>query len=153
MMYLGNNPVGLATSIPTFAQFGKVEMGEYTPETDIKWSEVRFNHSLGAVPDFIVFYSDKIDITTSYNTSYLVSTSVVRRKANSASDSLGNVCVTRIGEAGVNHGRGGLFFNGTYVASDTYFYAVGSSMGYADESRLKANTTYHYIVGKFKEVT
>ena len=72
MMYLGENPVGLATSIPIFSDKVQIEYGEYTPQTDELVKTIDITHSLGVVPDFIIYSIEDIDLTNTYNVTYLL---------------------------------------------------------------------------------
>ena len=72
MIYLGKDAVGLATSIPEFANLAKIEVGEYTPITDMSVSNVWFSHSLKEAPDFIFCRSDIFTIEAN-STQYLES--------------------------------------------------------------------------------
>lgn len=149
MMYLGDNPVGLATSIPVFSDKADIEYGEYIPETDILiYNGTLFiPHSIGTLPDFIIVTAD-IKPLESCATKYLGNLIYCRAndeayhvyfrttKSNSTNwlTSSGILDTTQIQEV-------------EYI-SDSYFKLVGPQ-----ETYVKTNTIYHYTVGKFKEVT
>ena len=80
MMYLGQDPVGLATSIPIFEQDMKIEYGEYIPENDIFPTDVVINHGLGAIPDFFLVQAVNIEITNTYEKKYLLCSCQTRRR-------------------------------------------------------------------------
>ena len=153
MMYLGNDPVGLATSIPTFAQFGKVEMGEYTPETDVDPGSLYVSHSLGEQPDFLYYYSDTVDSLASDEYSYMCFgvVSKVHYKNGGVDPNTNALCsclYTKIGSTSLSVSETPVNVE-DFIEPTRFRFAYKTTIS----SRLKANITYHYIIGKFKEVT
>ena len=146
MMYLGKDPVGLATSIPEFADIAKIECGNYTPSTDETAMEVRVSHSLGELPDFLLFFSDTITASNESEVSYTVNGTIVRQ--NTSNSYNGFVCTlfTVANKTTYNRIVGSIGLDS--FLSDHSFTFFGNT-----DIKLKANTTYHYIIGKFKEVT
>ena len=149
MMYLGDNPIGLATSIPIFSDKVEIEYGEYTPETDIPIynSTLFIPHNIGTIPDFVIVAAD-IPESDTYTVKYLGLLSYCR--ANSESY---HVFIRVIKPGTSNWATSSGITTNTYTQevqylSDSNFKIIGPSEAY-----VKANVTYHYIVGKFKEVT
>ena len=87
MMYLGSNAVGMATSLPQFADIAKIECGNYTPTTDELISSKTFNHNLGEVPDLILLYSVGTDNNgENYDKKYALLVSAVTFPIGAISD-------------------------------------------------------------------
>ena len=147
MMYLGQDPVGLATSIPIFEKDMKIEYGEYIPENDIYSGDVIINHGLGAIPDFFLAQAVDIELINTYQKNYLLYCMVIKCAPNSA------VIITR-----------GINANATTYASVNTITTLTNASSFSNESNvkffgqgsdvyLKAGVKYHYIIGKYKEVT
>lgn len=154
MIYLGSDPVGITTSIPKFADIAKIEVGEYTPEQDeLIRTMTPLTHSLGVVPDFILVYTDPISReganwpktylhsshavpyqnSTYFDTYYQVTEHVA--KINSTTTSVASATTAR-----------------SYVANELTFI-IPIYDGTSGTTTLKGGITYHYVMGKFKEVT
>ena len=78
MMYLGKDPVGLATSIPEFANIAKIEVGRYIPTEDITVSNLWIQHSLGVEPDFILYQSNITSSTSNLSGTNLILGTVIK---------------------------------------------------------------------------
>ena len=147
MMYLGQDPVGLATSIPIFEQDMKIEYGEYIPENDIFPTDVVINHGLGAIPDFFLVQAVNIEITNTYEKKYLLYCMVIKCAPNSVAIITRGINANATTYATVNATtpltNASSFSNESYVK----FFGQGS------DTYLKAGVKYHYIIGKYKEVS
>lgn len=150
MIYLGNDPVGLTTSIPKFANIAKIECGDYTPTTDISPDEVSIPHSLGEIPDFFCYYCDDIEGLNNYQYTYVLNGFIYPLHyvlSGINQDSISQTIQTKINSVGLGYST--TLVNMNAYANNTSFIFMKK----ADTDRLKANITYHYVVGKFKEVT
>ena len=146
MMYLGNQAVGIATSLPEFADIAKIECGNYTPESDTAITEVNILHSLGEVPDFIIYYTNDI-VSGIYEYQYLICGSCFNVTLSSSFSGVRHCLHTQINSSQIGT-------NTTAKTPSAYSTEASFKLPYASETNyVKANTTYHYVIGKFKEVT
>lgn len=141
MIYLGKDPVGLATSIPEFANIAKMECGTFIVEQDTLADGYIINHNLGIIPDFFMCYPAETFITDT-DKNYLVQTTFTQWPTQEGNDYY----------AYINYALPMSLSGGGYSKSTL---ASGSSFKlYNNKSLyLKANIKYFYIVGKYKEVT
>lgn len=146
MIYLGEDAIGIATSLPIFGDVAKVEVGEYTPNTDETAAEVVISHSLGELPDFLLFFSDTIIALNESEVSYVINGTLVRQNTSNARDGFLCTLFTKENSTTYNRASGSTDLNA--FLSNNNFTFFGNI-----NSKLKANTTYHYIIGKFKGVT
>ena len=148
MMYLGNQAVGIATSLPQFADIAKVEIGTYKSNSDTIASMARIQHSLGEVPDFIFTYCDTFPSSSSYEDIYLMNCYCCKTYPSvMSSPGITTILKTRTGSKNV---ATAIF---TKMPSD---YSSSSDFCFPyqnDTEKLLANIEYHYVIGKFKEVT
>ena len=161
MMYLGSNAVGLATSIPSFADIAKIECGNYTPTTDEDVADTWISHSLGVMPDFVLFVANNFTLTTASATKYLESGAIYKSAAIASMYSEYEVNSRYILQYSKSNSITELASSGGMVIIENQISASGHDG--AAEFRfpkltsggpiLKANVTYHYVIGKFKEVT
>ena len=148
MMYLGDQAVGLATSLPIFGDIAKIECGEYTPTTDMTSNDRWFNHSLGVIPDFILVFTSGMSGSATASNTYLVNFLVTKHDFVNASSN-GNCfkSMTKLNATTLSlTARMSAMSN---VATTSQFM-----MNIPNGTELfQANVTYYYIIGKFKEVT
>lgn len=151
MMYLGDQAVGIATSIPIFGDIAKIECGKYTPIEDEIPSNVNIPHSLNSVPDFACYFTDsKIPVSESYEYTYLLSGFIYPINIEWSSlttDSLKQVFFLKKQQSGASYSN--TTANMSSYVNSTYFNFFTAN----STDRLKAGTTYNYVIGKFKEVT
>jgi len=129
----------------------KVEAGEFTPTEDVIASETFINHSLGTVPDFIcvIAVTDFEAITESPYT-YIANGVVYKCHAFGSNKSqttkfAGHYVRTIAKSTVVNYINE--FLTVIKFANDKTFRVPH----YNSDNRLKANVTYRYLIGKFKE--
>ena len=153
MMYLGKDPVGLATSLPVFSDIAKIEFGEYTPSTDEDISTKSISHSLGEIPDFIICFAKFLDIDTTWTDAYLISGYACPANVplfNSYSrDTLVQIFRTVPGSGLNTNSQTQSYFKSDRSTNNSFYLPYHSSI----TTKLKANITYYYVIGKFKEVT
>ena len=151
MMYLGKDAIGLATSIPEFANIAKIECGNYTPTQDELITDVILNHSLGEIPDFLTVFIDPISLIA-YDTSYLLCGTYYRSYDSEYVDNYYflTTIYNKVNTTTTGSTYGGLVKESA-MTNSTFTFPHTKSGAYG--ATLKANTTYHYIIGKFKEVT
>ena len=149
MIYLGQDAIGLATSIPIFANLADIEMGEYTPTQDTLITEVSISHSLGKMPDFYLYYTTNFVLGTytplyaiegSYHPLYIqdnIQKFTFTARCNKTNSTAMNTMVGTMD-------KDTLALNGI---DDHTFKFIGNTT-----SLLKANVTYRYIIGINKEV-
>lgn len=151
MMYLGNQAVGIATSLPEFADIAKIECGNYTPTEDENPNNIYIPHSLGEIPDFIVYQSTGVAVSDSYQYTYLISGIIyivpVLNYPEFPSDSFYQSIFARKQQKGIAYSN--ILVNMSNFATTSNFLFPRAQA----TDRLKANVTYHYVIGKFKEVT
>lgn len=154
MMYLGNNPIGIATSLPIFGDKVSIEYNTYTPIEDTLVSTVTFNHNLGTIPDFIYIYTDPISHgEDNWEQDYLLQSNATNLVfINNNADNYYTFCMmrTKINTTSYASSYGGLE-KANFVSATSFKVGIGVTM--TDTLYFKANTTYHYILGKLKEVT
>lgn len=146
MMYLGQDPIGLATSIPIFGDKVEIEYGEYIAENDITTSNVTIHHNLGAIPDFVLIQTNNIEIK-SYEKNYLLCCMVIKLSPTTSA-----IIARSITANSTNYGASNVVTTTSAASvfsndSTVQFFGPGSS------NYIKANVVYHYIIGKYKEVT
>ena len=154
MMYLGNQAVGMATSLPIFNDKVEIEYGEYVPENDIDINNnpVSISHNLGAVPDFIYFFTPNIEIKDTYSKIYLICYMAIFIKKDD---------VMHVYVRGIKPNSTSMINIGSNVTRESWINSNWSSTSNfliicnhaTNICNLKANVKYHYIIGKFKEVT
>ena len=145
MMYLGNNAVALTNSIPSFANLAKVEIGTYTPTQDEDTATTAISHSLGEVPNVLVFFADEITPSASDTSKYIVL--AVKTKYNvTTANYRGYVTIVFTNPGATTTSRIVGTDNSTNNFTTTQFYVSA-----ATDHKLKANTTYHYLIGKIRE--
>ena len=154
MIYLGSNPVGIATSLPIFGDIVNIEVGEYTPIEDTLVSSVTFNHNLNTTPDFIYIYSEPIARTSeTWQNEYLLQSNATNL---TFTENVGNdyytFCLlrTKINATSYNSTFSAALKSDFTTATSFKIILAGSLI---NTCYFKANTTYHYIIGKYKEVT
>ena len=148
MMYLGDKAVGIATSLPVFANVAKVEFGNYTPIEDEDVTTKYFSHSLGEIPDFIIFFATTFTIAYTYDVQYLITGSIIKKNIiGDANDCILNANMNKLNTAGSTTSARGSALLSDYSTNNSFrfFGATGA--------HLKAGITYNYVIGKFKEVT
>ena len=141
MMYLGDQAVGLATSLPEFADIAKIECGTFIVEEDTLANDYIINHNLGIIPDFFQCYAAQA-FTNDTSKVYLIQTSFTQWPSQEASNyyAFSNYAIpTALNGGGVQKSN---------LASDSSFRLYNAKSLY-----LKANIKYFYILGKLKEVT
>ena len=148
MMYLGNQAVGMATSLPVFGDIAKIEMGTYIPTSDIASASLWFNHSLGKVPDFIIIYTREMSASATATNTYLVNFLVIKHEFIGASAD-GNCfkSMTKLNTTTLSMSARMLSLD-KVATSSQFLMNIPESV-----ELFKANVTYHYIIGNFKEVT
>ena len=151
MMYLGNNPIGLVTSLPIFNDKIEIEYGEYTPTVDEDVISSYFSHSLGRAYDFIFYTSNGINMVNE-DSIYLIGGLIYNNFTNYTYPI--NIITYYKGANStlVSNTRGAIAsMSGTHDANhniESYCRLFGPT-----NCKLKANVTYRYILGYFKEVT
>lgn len=148
MMYLGKDPIGMVTSLPVFNQIAQIEVGNYKSLTDENASETTIAHSLGDYPDFVFYYCDSMEMSESYTDIYLIFGLYCSPNLSSYAYPMLRYCVKTNPSkttVGASLGTGPI---SNYASTESFHFP------YKDNTdKLKANTIYHYIIGKFKEVT
>lgn len=152
MMYLGKDPVGLATSIPVFGEKMEIEYGEYISTTDISIGDVVINHHLGVMPDFLFFIADSIELLNTYSAKYMIEGTIIKLNLLQTTTTIDFHIAFRYIQANSTNVTGSSANMSTTqienFLNNNSFKFFGPSAG-----TLKANVKYNYIVGKFKEVT
>ena len=148
MMYLGNQAVGIATSLPIFGDKVKIEYGEYTPTEDKDTMDTTIQHSINDVPDFFIYYTKDISVDEIYNVGYVLDGALFPATPQSGKNYNSYVTCRTLTENSTNIGivRGSLDITTTFTNTTFRFFGPTGS-------KLKANAKYCYIIGKFKEVT
>lgn len=152
MMYLGNDPVGLATSLPVFSDKAQIEIGIYIPDDDINVTDnpIYINHNLGVVPDFIFFNSIGIRVTTEHDKKYILSGSI-QIYANGEMGAIAarttNINAASIVSVSANNAAS-VYIDNNFITNSNFKF-----FGHSTNSYVKKDIPYYYIVGKFKEVT
>ena len=151
MMYLGDQAVGLATSLPVFSDKVQIETGIYIPDDDIKatTNPVTIYHNIGTIPDFIFVQAFGLTVNDSYDKKYALLCSFQKIGDNYAS------IVTRALTAGNTTSQSNniwstveTFVNSGFVSNSSFRILTPGS-----DSYFKKGIPYYYVVGKFKEVT
>lgn len=127
-----------------------VEFGTYTPTEDVLAAQVNIQHSLGTVPDFVVVMSDEFTSSSEFTKMYIGNaycSKVNLRYANG--NQLSGYCA-RVSNNPTNPSGSQAFnvvTNYTNMLHTDYF-----NIPYyrADSDYLKANLTYHYVIGTFQ---
>lgn len=141
MMYLGKDAVGLATSIPEFANIAKIECGTFIVEEDTLANDYIINHNLGIIPDFFLCYAAQA-FTNNTSKVYLIQISFTQWPSQEASDYYAfshYATPTALNGGGVRKSN---------LASGSSFKLYNVKSLY-----LKANIKYFYVLGNLKEVT
>lgn len=148
MMYLGQNAVGIATSLPIFGDKVKIEYGEYTPVEDEETMNTFIQHSINDIPDFLIYYTKDISVDEIYEVSYTLDGTVFPTASPSDTNYTSYiVCRALVANStNITITRGTTDITATYTNTTFRFFGPSGS-------KLKANAKYCYIVGKFKEVT
>ena len=149
MMYLGKDPIGLATSIPEFGNIAKIEIGEYTPLTDVVASETQIQHSLGIVPDFILYYCNEFTTSDQYIDTYIMSGFCTKTNFTNNENVTGTGCIFKSNPGKISLAYSPITNDPSSFSTSSVFYLCYK----LTTDKLKAGITYHYILGKFKEVT
>ena len=146
MIYLGNQAVGLATSLPVFSDIAQIEIGSYTPTVDESVSTKTFTHSLGTIPDFILWFTTDLIVASEENqVAYMVNGYIATRNVQNSDYSAGTCANYTL----ANQAKA----RATASNSQLTIWTTDSTFKFFDVSDifLKANVKYNYIIGKFKE--
>lgn len=160
MMYLGKDAVALNHMIRNMENITTMESGSYTPTQDVEAKNTWIPHSLGIMPDFVLCIADNFTITASA-TNYLESSIIYRSPVITQAYSSAGVNssyfmrYTKTNTANeVSQGVGMVILekqicDTEHNGASEFRFATSTGLAII----LKANVTYRYIIGKFKEVT
>ena len=153
MIYLGDSPIGLVTSIPIFSDKMQIEYGEYTPQTDIDLmtNPVQIFHNLGVEPNFFIFFTPNLETTNTYDKSYVYY--ITFTPINNSTQQINTVRNLKPNSGGFSTSSKTdtmEVFVQSGLISNSYFALYYNA---SSTTHLKANAKYYYIVGRFKEVT
>lgn len=150
MIYLGENAIGLNHMISQIGSAARIECGAYTPTEDESVVETVLNHSLGVIPDFLITFIDPITIQ-SYNTSYLFAGAYYSSYDENYPTYYFVNTIYNIENATNTGSMYGGIQKESAMTSTTFTFPHTPSATTTKGRTLKANTTYHYIIGKFNE--
>lgn len=150
MMYLGDKAVGINNTLPQIGHTALLESGEYTPTEDVTSSSIHIPHSLGVVPDFVLVISDEFTATTDLTDRYISNGYCGKTNLIASNVSTSGFCAYR--ENWPSDTRSWQSIEN--IDYTKFLHETNFEIPYYNSSdKLKAEITYHYVLGKFKEVT
>ena len=127
-----------------------LESGTYTPQEDVAAIDINIPHSLGVVPDFIVVMADEFTATSDLTKNYIGTAFFIKKSINRDATPQEGISFDLTNNPN-NTSYTPRYWSYTMSAfcTDTIFKIPRYNSGWM----LKAGITYHYVIGKFKEVT
>jgi len=150
MMYLGNQAVGINHSLPPIGHAALLESGEYTPSEDVNSSSIHIPHSLGVIPDFILVISDEFTATTDLTDRYISNSYCGKSNLITSNISASGFCAYRTNLPQDTRSWQSI----EHIDYTKFLHETNFEIPYYNtQDKLKSGITYHYVLGKFKEVT
>ncbi len=146
MMYLGDKAVGLNHIFTQIGSAAKIETGIYIP-TDSTHSSFEIQHSLGSMPDFILYWTESSSTASTISQPLY---GVIMRVNSSTISGTAAMYLLRTNGQGSNGTTSGTATQATAWMNDTIFKLICTS-----SSTFQKDQKYYYVIGKFntQEVT